>query len=138
MLEDQYHTKGVELAVSLEEPAPPIRDRGMLVSLSRHTTGLRLPNANAPYLLNLNYSLSLGGDIAWDNVWSVIRRALATCSPSTVSRSQMSNGPLTMRPGRVRRRSEGSGHAMIVLRWSDKRRLSATRVSVGFTPPAVG
>jgi hypothetical protein len=39
----------------------------MLVSLSRHTTGLGL--ANAPYLLNSNYSLSLGGDIAWNDVW---------------------------------------------------------------------
>jgi hypothetical protein len=31
--------------------------------------GLGLPNANAPYLLNSNYSLALGGDIAWDDVW---------------------------------------------------------------------
>ena len=40
-----------------------------LVSFSRHTTGLGLPNANAPYLLNSNYSLTLGGDIAWGDIW---------------------------------------------------------------------
>jgi hypothetical protein len=40
-----------------------------LVSFSRHTTGLGLPNANAPYLLNSNYSLTLGGDIAWSDIW---------------------------------------------------------------------
>lgn len=39
----------------------------VLVSLSRHTTGLGL--ASAPYLLNSSYTLSLGGDIAWDDVW---------------------------------------------------------------------
>jgi hypothetical protein len=39
----------------------------MLVSLSRHTTGLGL--ANAPYMRNSSYNLSLGGDIAWDDVW---------------------------------------------------------------------
>ena len=39
----------------------------MLVTLSRHTTGLGL--ASGPYLLNSTYTLKLGGDIAWDNVW---------------------------------------------------------------------
>jgi len=38
-----------------------------LVSLARHTTGLGL--ANTPYLLNSSYTLNLGGDIAWDDVW---------------------------------------------------------------------
>ena len=38
-----------------------------LVSLSRHTTGLGI--GNAPYLLNSNYSLALGGDVTWDDVW---------------------------------------------------------------------
>jgi hypothetical protein len=40
----------------------------LLVSLSRHTTGLGL-NTNFPYLLNSNYTLTLGGDIAWGDVW---------------------------------------------------------------------
>ena len=39
----------------------------LLVSLSRHTTGLGL--TSFPYLLNSNYSLTLGGDIAWGDVW---------------------------------------------------------------------
>lgn len=39
----------------------------LLVSLSRHTTGLGL--TNFPYLKNSNYRLSLGGDIAWEDVW---------------------------------------------------------------------
>jgi hypothetical protein len=38
-----------------------------LVSLSRHTTGLGI--TNAPYLLNSSYSLTLAGDIAWEDVW---------------------------------------------------------------------
>jgi hypothetical protein len=41
----------------------------MLVSLSRHTTGLGIPPANAPYLLGSSYTLNLGGDIAWSDVW---------------------------------------------------------------------
>jgi hypothetical protein len=40
----------------------------LLVALGRHTTGLGLPT-NPTYLLNSNYSLALGGDIAWDDVW---------------------------------------------------------------------
>jgi hypothetical protein len=39
----------------------------LLVSLSRHTTGLGL--TNFPYLQNSNFTLNLGGDIAWENVW---------------------------------------------------------------------
>jgi hypothetical protein len=39
----------------------------LAISLSRHTTGLGL--ANAPYLLNSSYVVSLGGDLAWDDVW---------------------------------------------------------------------
>ena len=39
----------------------------MLVSLSRHTTGLGL--ANAPYLLDSMFDLELGGNVAWDDVW---------------------------------------------------------------------
>jgi len=38
-----------------------------LVSFSRHRTALGLNND--PYLLNSSYTLSLGGDIAWDDVW---------------------------------------------------------------------
>jgi len=38
-----------------------------LVSLARHTTGLGI--TAMPYLLNSNYTLNLGGDIAWDDVW---------------------------------------------------------------------
>jgi hypothetical protein len=41
--------------------------RDLLVSLSRHTTALGL--SNQPYLLNSSYSLSLGGDLAWDDAW---------------------------------------------------------------------
>jgi hypothetical protein len=44
-------------------------ENNFLVSFSRHTTGLGLPNANAPYLLSSSYSLTLGGDIAWDDIW---------------------------------------------------------------------
>lgn len=39
----------------------------LLVSLSRHTTGLGL--ANAPYLLNSTFSVELGGDLSWDDAW---------------------------------------------------------------------
>ena len=39
----------------------------LLVSLSRHTTGLGL--TNFPYLQNSSYTLTLGGDIAWEDVW---------------------------------------------------------------------
>jgi hypothetical protein len=39
----------------------------MLISFSRHTTGLGL--ANLPYARNTNYSISWGYDIPWDNVW---------------------------------------------------------------------
>jgi len=39
----------------------------LLVSLSRHTTGLGL--TSFPYLLSSNYTLTLGGDIAWGDVW---------------------------------------------------------------------
>lgn len=39
----------------------------MLVAFSRHTTVLGL--SNAPYLLNSTYAISLGGDLAWDDVW---------------------------------------------------------------------
>jgi hypothetical protein len=39
----------------------------LLVSLSRHTTGLGL--TSFPYLLSSNYTLALGGDIAWGDVW---------------------------------------------------------------------
>jgi hypothetical protein len=38
-----------------------------LVSFSRHRTALGL-NTD-PYLLNSSYTLSLGGNIAWDDVW---------------------------------------------------------------------
>jgi hypothetical protein len=41
----------------------------VLVSMSRHTTGLGIPPANAPYLLGSSYTLNLGGDIAWSDVW---------------------------------------------------------------------
>jgi hypothetical protein len=41
----------------------------ILVSFSRHTTGLLIPPANAPYMLNSSYTLSLGGDISWSDVW---------------------------------------------------------------------
>ena len=39
----------------------------MLVSFSRHTTGLGL--TNQPYLRNSTYQLNLGDDIPWDQVW---------------------------------------------------------------------
>jgi hypothetical protein len=39
----------------------------LLVSLSRHTTGLGL--TNFPYLRSSHYTLTLGGDIAWGDVW---------------------------------------------------------------------
>jgi hypothetical protein len=39
----------------------------LLVSLSRHTTGLGL--TSFPYLLSSNYTLTLGGDLAWGDVW---------------------------------------------------------------------
>jgi hypothetical protein len=41
----------------------------VLVSFSRHTTGLQIPPASAPYMLGATYTLSLGGDIGWENVW---------------------------------------------------------------------
>jgi hypothetical protein len=41
----------------------------VLVSLSRHTTGLGIANPPAPYMRNSSYTLSLGGDIAWSDVW---------------------------------------------------------------------
>jgi hypothetical protein len=41
----------------------------VLVSLSRHTTGLGIANPPAPYMKNSSYTLSLGGDIAWSDVW---------------------------------------------------------------------
>jgi len=39
----------------------------LLVSLSRHTTALGL--ANAPYLMNSTFRLSLNGDLNWTDVW---------------------------------------------------------------------
>jgi hypothetical protein len=39
----------------------------LLVSMSRHRTALGLNND--PYLLNSSYTLNLGGDVAWDDVW---------------------------------------------------------------------
>jgi hypothetical protein len=39
----------------------------LLVSLSRHTTGLGL-TAN-PYLLNSTFRLALGGDVDWSDAW---------------------------------------------------------------------
>ncbi len=39
----------------------------LLVSLSRHTTALGL--SNSPYLLNSTFTLALGGDVSWDQVW---------------------------------------------------------------------
>jgi hypothetical protein len=39
----------------------------LLVSLSRHTTGLGLQSA--PYLRNSTFTLQLGGDVAWANAW---------------------------------------------------------------------
>ena len=41
--------------------------RDLLVSLSRHTTGLGL--ANAPYLRNSRYLLDLGVDVPWGAAW---------------------------------------------------------------------
>jgi hypothetical protein len=38
-----------------------------LVSFSRHTTGLGL--TNLPYLRNSNYTISLGGNLNWGDVW---------------------------------------------------------------------
>ncbi len=40
---------------------------GMLVSLSRHTTALGLQSG--PALKNSSYTVALGGDIAWKDVW---------------------------------------------------------------------
>jgi hypothetical protein len=40
-----------------------------LVSFARHTTGLGITIPPTPYLLNSSFTLSLGGDIAWDDVW---------------------------------------------------------------------
>jgi hypothetical protein len=39
----------------------------LLVSLSRHTTGLGL--SNLPYLRNSTFRLALGGDLAWEDAW---------------------------------------------------------------------
>ena len=39
----------------------------LLVSLSRHTTGLGLNNA--PYLLNSTFQLTLNGDLDWADAW---------------------------------------------------------------------
>lgn len=39
----------------------------LLISLSRHTTGLGL--SNAPYLLDSSFTLSLGGDVPWEDAW---------------------------------------------------------------------
>ncbi len=39
----------------------------LLVSFSRHTTGLGL--TNQPYLRNSTYNLKFGSDISWDNAW---------------------------------------------------------------------
>ena len=39
----------------------------MLVGLARQNTALGL--ANGPYLLNSRFTLSLGGDMSWDDVW---------------------------------------------------------------------
>ncbi|MBL8997240.1 MAG: hypothetical protein JNL44_07965 [Gemmatimonadetes bacterium] len=39
----------------------------LLVSLSRHTTGLGL--SNAPYLLNSSYNITLDHERSWDSVW---------------------------------------------------------------------
>jgi len=39
----------------------------LLVSLSRHTTGLGL--TAFPYLLNSTYTLALGGNIRWEDAW---------------------------------------------------------------------
>lgn len=39
----------------------------LLVSFSRHTTGLGL--ANAPYLRDSRFSLTLGGDVPWSEAW---------------------------------------------------------------------
>ena len=39
----------------------------LLVSFSRHTTALGL--TNLPYLRNSTYTLSLGGDVSWDDAW---------------------------------------------------------------------
>ncbi len=40
----------------------------LYVSFTRHTTGLGL-NSNQPYLRNTSYSLELGPELPWDNVW---------------------------------------------------------------------
>jgi hypothetical protein len=39
----------------------------LLVSFSRHTTGLGL--TNQPYLRNTTYSLTLGSEFSWDDAW---------------------------------------------------------------------
>jgi hypothetical protein len=39
----------------------------VFVSLARHQTGLGLQNG--PYLRNSNYSVKLGGNVAWSDVW---------------------------------------------------------------------
>jgi hypothetical protein len=39
----------------------------LLVSFARHQTALGL--ASTPYLLNSTFVLSLGGDVAWEDVW---------------------------------------------------------------------
>ena len=45
-----------------------ICQNNVLVSFSRHTTGLGL-NTTQPYLRNTTYSLKLGSDVPWDGVW---------------------------------------------------------------------
>ena len=39
----------------------------LLVAFTRHTTALGL--TNQPYLQNSTYTVALGGDVAWDDVW---------------------------------------------------------------------
>jgi hypothetical protein len=41
--------------------------RDFLISFSRHQTGLGLQNS--PYLRNSSYTISLGGNLNWDDVW---------------------------------------------------------------------
>ena len=39
----------------------------LLVAFSRHNTALGL--VNGPFLLNSNFTLSLGGDVSWSDAW---------------------------------------------------------------------
>lgn len=39
----------------------------LLVSLARHNTALGL--ASTPYLLNSTFTIALGGDVSWSDVW---------------------------------------------------------------------